>query len=69
MLVCCRVLEIVARDTLPAAAHQLHELFPAARVRHDMVAVPIGLGSPEEALALCAAERLPVAATRIAYPL
>jgi hypothetical protein len=31
-------------------------------------ALPIGLGSAEEALALCAVERLPVAATRIAYP-
>jgi hypothetical protein len=32
-----------------------------------VLALPIGLGSAEEALALCAAERLPVAATRIAY--
>jgi hypothetical protein len=31
------------------------------------VALPIGLGSAEEALAVCAVERLPVAATRIAY--
>jgi hypothetical protein len=32
-----------------------------------MIALPLGLGSAEEALALCAAERLPVLATRIAY--
>jgi hypothetical protein len=67
VLVRWRVLEIVLAAPYLPAAHQLHELFPHARVRHDVVALPIGLGSPEEALALCAAEGLPVAATRIGY--
>jgi hypothetical protein len=67
VLVRYRVLEIVLAAPYLPAEHQLHELFPTARVRHGVVAVPIGLGSSAEALALCAAERLPVAATRIAY--
>lgn len=66
-LVGCRVLEIVlAAPYLPPRA-QLRELFPAARVREGVVALPLGLASPEEALALCAAEGLAVSATRIAY--
>ena len=66
-LVRYRVLEIVLAVPYLPPVHQLHELFPDARVRHGVVALPIGLGSPEEVLALCAAEGLPVAATRIAY--
>lgn len=62
-----RVLEIVlAAPYLPAPA-QLRALFPAARVREGVLALPLGLGSAEEALALCAAERVAVSATRIAY--
>jgi hypothetical protein len=67
VLVRCRVLEIVLAAPYLPPAPQLHMLFPDARVCHGVVALPIGLGSPEEALALCAAERLPVAATRIGY--
>ena len=62
-----RVLEIILATPYLPSARQLHDLFPAARMRHGVVALPLGLGSPEEALALCAAGRLPVAATRIAY--
>ena len=67
VLVRYRVLEIVLAAPYLPPGHQLYDLFPAAWVRHGVVALPIGLGSPEEALALCAAERLPVAGTRIAY--
>jgi hypothetical protein len=63
----CRVLEIVLAAPFLPPPHQLRELFPAARVCEGVVALPLGLGSAEEALALCAAERLPVSATRIAY--
>ena len=36
-------------------------------LRAALVALPLGLGSAEEALAFCAAERLAVSASRIAY--
>jgi hypothetical protein len=62
-----RVLEIVLAAPYLPAPDQLRALFPGARVREGVLALPIGLGSAEEALALCAAERLPVAASRIAY--
>lgn len=63
----CRVLEIVlAAPYLPPPA-QLRELFPAARVHEGVVALHLGLASPEEVLALCAAEGLAVSATRIGY--
>lgn len=63
----CRVLEIILATPYLPPPDQLRQLFPTARVREGVVALPLGLGSPEEALALCAAERVPVAATRIAY--
>lgn len=66
-LVGCRVLEIVLGAPYLPPPPQLRELFPTARVREGVMALPLGLASPEEALALCAAEGLPVSATRIAY--
>jgi hypothetical protein len=62
-----RVLEIVLAAPYLPSPDQLRALFPSARVREGVLALPIGLASAEEALALCATERLPVAATRIAY--
>ena len=67
VLVGWRVLEIVLAAPFLPAPDQLRALFPTARVREGVLALPIGLGSAEEALAVCAVERLPVAATRIAY--
>ena len=67
VLVGCRVLEIVLATPYLPPPHQLRQLFPAARVCEGVVALPLGLGSAEEILALCTAERLPVSATRIAY--
>ena len=67
VLIGCRVLEIVLAAPYLPPPEQLRELFPGAGVREGVVALPLGLGSPEEALALCAAEGLAVSATRIAY--
>lgn len=67
VLLGCRVLEIVLAAPYLPPPHQLRALFPAARVRESVVSLPLGLGSPEEALALCAAEGLPISATRIIY--
>lgn len=67
VLVGWRVLEIVLAAPYLPAPDQLRALFPTARIREGVLALPIGLGSAEEALAICAVERLPVAATRIAY--
>jgi hypothetical protein len=62
-----RILEIVLAAPYLPPPDQLKQLFPRSRVREGVVAVPIGLGSAEEALAVCAAEGVSVAATRIAY--
>jgi hypothetical protein len=62
-----RVLEIVLAAPYLPDPGQLRALFPTARARPGTLALPLGLGSAEEALAVCAAARLPVAATRIGY--
>jgi hypothetical protein len=67
VLIGWRVLEIVLAAPYLPSPDQLRALFPTAQVREGVFALPIGLGSAEEALAVCAVERLPVAATRIAY--
>jgi len=67
VLVGWRVLEIVLAAPYLPAPNQLRMLFPDARGREGVLLLPIGLGSAEEALAVCAAERVAVAATRITY--
>jgi hypothetical protein len=67
VLVGWRVLEIVLAAPYLPSPDQLRALFPSARVHEGVLTLPIGLGSAEEALAVCAVERFPVAATRIAY--
>ena len=67
VLVGWRVLEVVLATPYLPRPDQLRELFPAARVHQGLLTLPLGLGSAEEALAVCAAARLPVAATRIGY--
>ncbi len=62
-----RVLEIVLATPYLPSPEQLRALFPAGRVAEGVLALPIGLGSAEEALAVCATERVSVAATRIVY--
>lgn len=67
VLIGWRVLEIALAAPYLPDPDKLRALFPVARVREGVLSLPIGLGSAEEALAVCAAERLPVVATRIAY--
>ena len=67
ILVGWRVLEVVLGAPYLPTPDQLRALFPAARLHDGVLTLPLGLGSAEEALAVCSAERLPVAATRIAY--
>ena len=66
-LVRCRVLEIVLGTPFLPAPAQLRAMYPALAEGARGYAIPIGLGSAEEALAICAAERMPVRATRIEY--
>ena len=67
MLIRWRVLEIVLGTPYLPPPNQLRLLFPGLRSSALRVAIPLGLGSAEEALAVCARERLPVVASRIAY--
>ena len=67
VLVGWRVLEVVLAAPYLPTPGQLRDLLPGARVRDNELALPIGLGSAEEALAACAAARLPVAESRIGY--
>jgi hypothetical protein len=62
-----RVLEIVLGTPYLPPPRQLRQLFPGFRSSAPGLAIPLGLGSAEEALAVCARERLPVVASRIAY--
>jgi hypothetical protein len=62
-----RTLQIVIGAPFLPRLEDLRVLFPDLRVTSGRIAVPLGLGSAEEALALCAAERLPVLASWIDY--
>jgi hypothetical protein len=62
-----RTLQIVVGAPFLPGLEDLRMLFPDLRVTSGRIAVPLGLGSAEEALALCAAERLPVLASWIDY--
>ena len=62
-----RTLQIVVGAPFLPGLEDLRVLFPDLRVTSGRIAVPLGLGSAEEALALCAAERLPVLASWIDY--
>jgi hypothetical protein len=62
-----RTLQIVTGAPFLPGLEELRALFPDLRVTGGRIAVPLGLGSAEEALAVCAAERLPVLATWIDY--
>jgi hypothetical protein len=66
-LVRCRVLEIVLGTPFLPPPAQLRALFPAVSAGRAGWSVPIGLASAEEALAICAAERVPVRASHIGY--
>ena len=63
----CRLLEIVLGTPFLPPPRQLRELYPAMAVEPGLYTIPLGLGSAEEALAICAAEHLAVRSTRIEY--
>jgi hypothetical protein len=67
LLIRWRVLEIVLGTPFLPPPAQLRALFPGLRSAPGSFAIPIGLGSAEEALAVCAWERIPIVSTRIAY--
>src|SRR5262245_1736511 len=67
LLIRWRVLEIVLGTPYLPPPRQLRLLFPGLRGSAGTFAIPLGLGSAEEALAVCAHARLPVVASRIAY--
>jgi hypothetical protein len=65
----CRLLAIVLGTPFLPPPAQLRALYPAMAAEPGFYTIPIGLGSAEEALAICAAEQLPVRSTRIDYRL
>lgn len=66
-LIAWRTLRIVTgAPYLPGLEH-LRLLLPELEVRGARLAVPIGLGPPEEALAACMAARVPVFASWVEY--
>ncbi len=67
VLIRWRVLEVVLGTPYLPAPDQLRAMFPALRATPGSITIPIGLGSAEEALALCARERVPVVSSRITY--
>jgi len=66
-LIGLRVLEVVLGLPYLPGAERLRTLYPGLRVQEGVLALPIGRDSPEEALGLCAAGRIPVVASRIRY--
>jgi hypothetical protein len=66
-LIRCRVLQIVLGTPYLPPPSQLRALYPSLRVNGHTLAVPIGLGSAEEALSLCLTEKVPVLGSRIGY--
>lgn len=66
-LIRCRVLQIVLGTPYLPPPSQLRALYPAIRLEGHTIALPIGLGSAEEALSLCVTEKIPVLGSRIEY--
>jgi hypothetical protein len=66
-LIGLRVLEVVLGLPCLPPPERLRALYPGLRVHEGVLALPIGRDSPEEALGLCAADRIPVAGSRIRY--
>jgi hypothetical protein len=61
------VLQIVLGTPYLPAPPQLRALYPTLQTGEGTIAIPIGLGSAEEALSLCAVEKVPVVGSRIEY--
>ena len=66
-LVRFRVLEVVLGTPFLPPPAQLRELYPGVARQAHSYSIPLGLGSAEEALALCAAEGVAVRGSRIRY--
>jgi hypothetical protein len=66
-LIRCRVLQIMLGTPYLPPPAQLRALYPSLQAGEGTIALPIGLGSAEEALSLCVAEKVPVAGSRIEY--
>ena len=66
-LIAWRTLQIVIGAPFLPAVQALQAMYPDLRVTHGRIALPIGLDGAELALSACAAARVPVTATWIAY--
>jgi hypothetical protein len=66
-LIAWRTLHIAVGTPYLPAVQDLRVLYPGLRVTDGRIALPLGLGGAEPALAFCAAARLPVTATWIEY--
>jgi len=66
-LIAWRTLQIAIASPYVPAVEQLRALHPRLRVTPGRIALPLGLDGAEEALAFCAAARIPVSATWIEY--
>ncbi|MGH7499375.1 MAG: hypothetical protein ACREL3_11045 [Gemmatimonadales bacterium] len=66
-LIAWRTLRIVIGAPCLPRIERLRSLYPELIVHGNRIGVPIGLGPPEEALAACAAARVPVVSTWIDY--
>ena len=64
-----RLLAVVLGTPFLPPPAQLRELYPAMGAEPGFYTIPIGLGSAEEALAICAAEHVAVRSSRIEYGL
>jgi hypothetical protein len=66
-LIAWRTLQIVVGAPYLPRLHQLRALYPGLRVGQGRIALPLGLGGGEAALAVCAQAGMPVSATWIEY--
>jgi hypothetical protein len=66
-LIAWRTLQIVVGAPYLPRLHELRALYPGLRVGHGRIALPLGLGGGEAALAVCAQAGMPVSATWIEY--
>jgi hypothetical protein len=66
-LIAWRTLQIVVSTPYLPALPDLCALYPGLRVGDGRIALPLGLGGGETALAVCARAGVPVSATWIAY--
>jgi hypothetical protein len=66
-LIAWRTLQIVVGTPFLPQLRELRTLYPGLRVGQGRIALPLGLGGGEAALALCARAGVPVSATWIEY--